>query len=62
MVKTLHSNGGGTGSIPGWRTKIPLAVQCGQRNKLFKKEREKYGVQETGKGKGNPQAAREPRP
>ena len=32
MVKTLHlSNAGGTGFIPGWRTKIPHAVQCSQK-------------------------------
>ena len=62
MVKTLHSSGGGTGSTPGWRTEIPLAVQCGQLNKLIKKEREQYGIQETGRGKGTPQAAREQRP
>ena len=41
MVKTLHSNAGGTGSIPGWRTKIPHAVQCGQIKKSFKKEKER---------------------
>ena len=32
VVKTLHlSNAGGTGFIPGWRTKIPHAVQHSQK-------------------------------
>ena len=32
MVKILHctSSAGGVGSVPGWVTKIPHAVQCGQ--------------------------------
>ena len=30
MVKTLPSNAGGVGSIPGWRNKVPHAVGCCQ--------------------------------
>ena len=47
MVKTLPSNSGGAGSIPGWGTKIPRASQpknqnikqkqyCNKFNKDFK--------------------------
>ena len=38
VVKTLPSNAGGVGSIPGWGTKIPHAVGCGQKLKKKKKE------------------------
>ena len=31
VVKNLLSNAGDMGSIPGWETKIPHAVQCGQK-------------------------------
>ena len=38
----LHtSTAGGAGSIPGWETKIPNAVQCGQKKK--KNKRGEYG-------------------
>ena len=37
MVKTLPSNAGGEGSIPGWGTEIPHALQCGQKLKKKKK-------------------------
>ena len=33
VVKTLHSNAGGSGSIPGQGTKIPHARQCSQKKK-----------------------------
>ena len=36
VVKTLPSNAGGTGSIPGWGTKIPRATRCDQ---TLKKEK-----------------------
>ena len=45
MVKTLPSNAGGAGSVPDWRTKIPHAVQCGQKN--FKKKRNEVLVHVT---------------
>ena len=31
MVKNLPSNAGGMDSIPGWGTKIPHALWCGQK-------------------------------
>ena len=31
VVKTLHFHERGWGSIPGWGTKIPHAVWCGQK-------------------------------
>ena len=35
----LHtSTAGGAGSIPGWETKIPNAVQCGQKKKKIREE------------------------
>ena len=38
MVKSLSSNAGSTGSIPGQRTKILHAAWCGQKKKKkFKK-------------------------
>ena len=33
VVKTLHFNSGGMGSIPGQRTKVPHAAQYGQKIK-----------------------------
>ena len=36
VIKTLHS--GGTGSIPGWGTKIPHATQRGQKNPKHNKK------------------------
>ena len=36
MVKTLPSNAGGVGSIPGRGTKIPHAAGCGQKLKKKK--------------------------
>ena len=33
VVKPLPSNAEGTGSIPGWGTKIPPATQWGQRKR-----------------------------
>ena len=33
VVKTLPFQCRGSGSIPGWRTKIPYATQCGQKEK-----------------------------
>ena len=33
VVKTLPSNAGGMGLIPGWGAKIPHAVWCGQKLK-----------------------------
>ena len=48
VVRIRHFTAMALGSIHGQRTKIPQAVQCGQKNKLFKnykklkkKEREK---------------------
>lgn len=32
VVETLIPVQGGTGSIPGWRPKLPHATQCGQKN------------------------------
>ena len=32
MVKTMPSNAGGAGSIPGWGIKIPCAMQAKQKN------------------------------
>ena len=44
-LKLCISNAGSTGSVPGWETKIPCAVWCGQRgNKGEKKRYEKYGT------------------
>ena len=38
----LHaSTAGGTGSIPGWGTKIPHAAQCGKREREGKKKKER---------------------
>lgn len=31
VVNIPHFQHRGTGSIPGWRTKIPHAAQCGQK-------------------------------
>ena len=39
MVNTLPSNAGGVGSVPGWGTKIPHTVGCGQKLKKKKKIR-----------------------
>ena len=44
VVKTLPSNAGGMGPIPGWGTKIPHAVGCGQKLKKKKKKKEKDGL------------------
>ena len=33
---------GGTDSIPGWGTKIPQAMECGQKKKERKKERNRF--------------------
>ena len=38
VVKTLHSNAGGTGSIPGRGTKIPHARQCSQKREKIHKD------------------------
>ena len=40
------SNAGGTGSIPGWGTRIPRAAWHGQ--KIFKKEKKKNKVRSIG--------------
>ena len=45
VVKTLPSNTGDMGSIPGWGTKIPHAVGCGQ--KLKKKKDMKMAYKHT---------------
>ena len=37
MVRLRASKAGGTGSIPGWGTKIPHAVQHGEKNKINNK-------------------------
>ena len=34
VVKTRAATAGGTGSIPGWGTKIPCAVQCSKKKKM----------------------------
>ena len=36
VVKTPSSNAGGAGSIPGWGTKVPCAMECGQKLKETK--------------------------
>ena len=36
MVKTLPSNAGGVGSIPGWGAKIPHGLK--PRNQIYKAE------------------------
>ena len=41
VVKNSPSTAGDTGSTPGWATKIPHAVQCGQKKK--KRRRDLYG-------------------
>ena len=52
VVKTLPSNAGGVGSIPGWGTKIPHAVGCSQKLKKKKKRiRNQIGTS-TGKKMG----------
>ena len=38
VVKTLLPNAGGLGSIPGWETKIPHAMGCGQKVEKKKKK------------------------
>ena len=38
MVGTLWFNCNGPGLIPGLGTKIPQAMQCGQKRKKFDKE------------------------
>ena len=35
-LRLRASTAGGTGSIPGWGTKIPHAVLCGQKKKITK--------------------------
>ena len=40
-LRLLTSTAGDTGSTPGWATKIPHAVQCGQKKK--KRRRDLYG-------------------
>ena len=37
VIKTLPSNAGGVGLIPGQGTKIPYAVWCSQNRKIKKK-------------------------
>ena len=34
-LRICTSTAGGTGSIPGWGTKVPHAVWCGQKKKKF---------------------------
>ena len=34
VVRLGASNSGSAGSVPGWRTKILHAVQCGPKNKI----------------------------
>ena len=41
VVKTLLPNAGGLGSIPGWETKIPHAMGCGQKVEKKKKKTNK---------------------
>lgn len=36
MTKTLPANEGGTGSKPGWQTKVSHAVGCGQKLNINK--------------------------
>ena len=32
-LRVCASNAGGAGSIPDWRTRIPLAIRCSQKKK-----------------------------
>ena len=58
---------GGTGSIPGWETKIPHAMLCGQKRKLNritqlkikKKKKERERVREERRGGNNSEKTQE---
>ena len=43
MVRTWHFHFWGLGSIPGWGTKIPQAMQCGQKKKKVESKVFKLG-------------------